>query len=42
MGSDRGEIRASRERDRSPPMLRCAQDGRSGRRYSPAAFIDYA
>ena len=38
---DAGEIRASRERHRSPLVLRCVEDYLAGRRYPLEALIDH-
>ena len=39
---DPGEIRASRERHRSPLVLRCVEDYLAGRRYPLDLLTDYA
>jgi ADP-ribose pyrophosphatase YjhB (NUDIX family) len=39
---DADEIRASRERHRSPLVLRCVEDYLAGRRYPLAALIEHA
>jgi ADP-ribose pyrophosphatase YjhB (NUDIX family) len=39
---DADEIRASRERHRSPLVLRCVEDYLAGRRYPLAALVEYA
>jgi len=39
---DADEIRASRERHRSPLVLRCVEDYLAGRRYPLDALIEYA
>jgi ADP-ribose pyrophosphatase YjhB (NUDIX family) len=39
---DAGEIRASRERHRSPLVLRCVEDYLAGRRYPLAALVEHA
>jgi hypothetical protein len=39
---DLGEIRASRERHRSPLVLRCVDDYLAGRRYPLELLTDYA
>ena len=39
---DVDEIRASRERHRSPLVLRCVEDYLAGRRYPLDALVDYA
>jgi ADP-ribose pyrophosphatase YjhB (NUDIX family) len=39
---DADEIRASRERHRSPLVLRCVEDYLAGRRYPLAALVEHA
>jgi hypothetical protein len=39
---DAGELRASRERHRSPLVLRCVEDYLAGRRFPLDALIDHA
>jgi ADP-ribose pyrophosphatase YjhB (NUDIX family) len=39
---DADEIRASRERHRSPLVLRCVEDFLAGRRYPLAALVEHA